>query len=136
MRDYFERDRQRLKLVSRVGELEAELDAARILLMLKNLVSNALRYSPPDAGPVEIEVAVDDGTLLFRVSDNGPGLSAEQAKAIGEPFYRGDASRTRDTGGTGLGLYLSRLVARAHGGTLQLLNPGEPGARFEVRIPL
>ena len=136
MRDYFERDRQRLKLVSRVGELEAEVDAARILLMLKNLVSNALRYSPPDAGPVEIEIAVDDGTLVFRVSDNGPGLSAEHAKGIGEPFYRGDASRTRDTGGTGLGLYLSRLVARAHGGTLQLLNPGEPGARFEVRIPL
>ena len=134
--DYFERDRDRLELVNRVGELEAELDASRILLMLKNLVSNALRYSSPDAGPVEVELIVDDGTLVFRVSDHGPGLSVEQAKGIGEPFYRGDASRTRDTGGTGLGLYLSMLVARAHGGALRLLNPGESGARFEARIPL
>lgn len=136
LHDYFARDRERLQFVNRVGELEAELDAARIVLMLKNLVSNALRYSPPDSGPVQIESAIDDGTLVFRISDNGPGLSAEQAKGIGEPFYRGDASRTRDTGGTGLGLYLSRLVARAHGGALELLNPGEQGARFEVRIPL
>jgi signal transduction histidine kinase len=63
-------------------------------------------------------------------------MPPEQARRLGEPFYRGDASRTRDTGGTGLGLYLSTLVAKAHGGTLELLNPGQPGARFECRIPI
>jgi signal transduction histidine kinase len=79
---------------------------------------------------------VAEGELVFRVSDRGPGISVEQAGHIGEAFYRGDPSRTRDTGGTGLGLYLATLVARAHGGSLELTNPGEPGARFEVRIPL
>ena len=136
VRDYFDRDRDRLNVISRVGELEVEVDEARILLMLKNLVSNALRYSAPDAGPVEVEALVDDGALVFRVSGHGPGISVEQSAHIGEAFYRGDPSRTRDTGGTGLGLYLATLVAKAHAGTLALTNPGETGARFEVRIPL
>ncbi|MGB5720653.1 MAG: sensor histidine kinase, partial [Woeseiaceae bacterium] len=72
----------------------------------------------------------------LRVKDNGPGMSSGQAAHIGEPFYRGDPSRTRDTGGTGLGLYLAYLVARAHGGTLSLTNPDERGACFECRVPL
>ena len=134
--DYFDRDRERLVVTNSVGELEVEIDESRILLLLKNLVSNALRYSAPDAGPVEVEVRVAGAALVFQVSDHGPGISREQAGHIGEAFYRGDPSRTRDTGGSGLGLYLATLVAKAHGGTLELLNPGEPGARFEVRIPL
>lgn len=134
--DYFDRDRDRLVVTSRVGELEVTIDESRVLLMLKNLVSNALRYSAPEAGPVEVEAKVVDGTLVFRVSDQGPGISVEQAGRIGEAFYRGDPSRTRDTGGTGLGLYLATLVAKAHGGSLELTNPGEPGACFEARIPL
>ena len=136
VRDYFDRDRNRLEVINKAGELEAEVDEARILLMLKNLVSNALRYSAPDAGPVRIEAKVSEGALVFRVSDHGPGISVEQAGRIGEAFYRGDPSRTRDTGGTGLGLYLATLVAKAHDGTLELTNPGEPGACFEARIPL
>jgi signal transduction histidine kinase len=134
--DYFDRDRERLSVVNRSGELEVEVDEARMLLMLKNLVSNALRYSAPDAGPVEVEAMVADGALVIRISDHGPGISVEQAGRIGEAFYRGDPSRTRDTGGTGLGLYLATLVARAHAGTLELTNPGESGACFEIRIPL
>jgi two-component system OmpR family sensor kinase len=105
------------------------------VLLLKNLISNALRYSRPDSGPVTIEAAIEEGDLVLRVSDHGPGLSEEQARHLGEPFYRSDPSRARQTGGTGLGLYLATLVAKAHGGTLELLNPGEPGARFECRIP-
>ena len=136
VRDYFDRDRDRIEVSNKAGELEAEIDEARILLMLKNLVSNALRYSAPDAGPIRVEAKVSEGTLVFRVSDQGPGISVEQAGRIGEAFYRGDPSRTRDTGGTGLGLYLATLVAKAHEGTLELTNPGEPGACFEARIPL
>ncbi len=133
--NYFDRDRDRIVVTNRAGDEAADLDGARIMLLIKNLVSNALRYSPADSGPVEIEVDRSDGTLVIRVSDEGPGMTEEQARRLGEPFYRGDPSRTRDTGGTGLGLYLATLVARAHGGTLELLNPGEPGARFECRIP-
>ncbi|MBT8108619.1 MAG: HAMP domain-containing histidine kinase [Gammaproteobacteria bacterium] len=134
--DYFHRDRQRIVVRNRAGALRADIDEARITLLLKNLVSNALRYSPADSGPVEIEIEHESDDLVLRVTDQGPGLSAEQAKRIGEPFYRGDASRNRSTGGTGLGLYLADLIATAHGGSLTLLNPGQPGARFVCRIPL
>nr|MDJ0711432.1 ATP-binding protein [Woeseiaceae bacterium] len=134
--DFFDRDRERLKLDHEAGELEVELDEARITLLLKNLVSNALRYSPKDSGLVRLTTRREGDELVFLVSDNGPGLSGQQARHLGEPFYRSDPSRTRETGGTGLGLYLATLVAEAHGGTLKLLNPGQPGARFEARIPI
>lgn len=134
--DYFERDRDRIRVDNRAGELQVALDEARITLLLKNLVGNALRYSSRDSGPVTIEVEQEAGQLLLRVCDHGPGLTGDQARHLGEPFYRSDPSRARHTGGTGLGLYLATLVAKAHGGELVLLNPGEPGARFECRIPI
>jgi two-component system OmpR family sensor kinase len=105
-------------------------------VLLKNLVGNALRYAPAESGPVTVEVEEEGAALVLRVIDRGPGLSEAQARHIGEPFYRSDPSRTRDTGGTGLGLYLANLVAVAHGGMLELLNPGQAGARFECRIPI
>ncbi|MGB5332041.1 MAG: ATP-binding protein [Woeseiaceae bacterium] len=134
--NYFSRDRQRLAVHVASDELEANVDEARVSLLLKNLISNALRYIPGSGGRVEVmaEAAGDD--LVLRVKDNGPGLSQDQAEHLGEPFYRGDPSRTRDTGGTGLGLYLAMLVAEAHGGTLKLTNPDQDGACFECRIPL
>jgi signal transduction histidine kinase len=134
--DFFERDRDRLRVDNRAGEIEVEIDEARIKLLLKNLLGNALRYSSPDSGPVTLEVLAGEGELVLTVSDHGPGLTREQARHLGEPFYRSDPSRTRDTGGTGLGLYLATLVATAHGGSIELLNPGQPGARFECRIPV
>ncbi len=134
--NYFDRDRERIVVDNRAGDATVELDGARMTLLLKNLVSNALRYSPADSGPVEIEADRDRNSLVFRVCDRGPGLTEEQAGRLGEPFYRGDPSRTRETGGTGLGLYLATLVAQAHGGRLVLLNPGGPGACFECRIPV
>lgn len=134
--NYFDRDRERIVVDNRAGDATVGLDGARVTLLLKNLVSNALRYSPADSGPVEIEADRDRNSLVFRVCDRGPGLTEEQAGRLGEPFYRGDPSRTRETGGTGLGLYLATLVAQAHGGRLVLLNPGGPGACFECRIPV
>ncbi len=133
--DFFGRDRDRIRIIDRSDGAVASIDEARVTLLLKNLVSNALRYSPADSGPVELTLAVEHGELLLRVRDHGPGIPPEHAEHIGEPFYRGDPSRTRDTGGTGLGLYLATLVARAHGGSLQLVETGEPGACFEARLP-
>jgi signal transduction histidine kinase len=133
--DFFDRDRDRIRVIDRSDGASVNIDEARVSLLLKNLVSNALRYSPADSGPVELTLAVEQDELLLRVRDHGPGISPQHAEHIGEPFYRGDPSRTRDTGGTGLGLYLATLVARAHGGSLQLVDTGEPGACFEARLP-
>lgn len=134
--DFFSRDRQRIDVSLPAEKITAELDEARIILMLKNLLSNALRYSKPEDGPIELSVVADAGELVFVVRDHGPGLPKEKAERIGEPFYRGDPSRTRDSGGTGLGLYLAFLVAKAHGGSLRLMDIAGRGASFEVRIPL
>jgi signal transduction histidine kinase len=134
--DFFKRDAGRIRLDLPDSPIRASLDEARITLLLKNLVSNALRYAKPEDGPVVISAAVDGSELVLGVSDNGPGLSQEQAAHIGEPFYRADKSRARESGGTGLGLYLATLAAKAHGGSVQLLQPEERGARFQVRIPL
>lgn len=113
----------------------AWLDAARIQLLLKNLVGNALRYSMPEDGPVELVVAAAADQVEFRVRDQGPGIPPEQRAHIGEPFYRPDASRARETGGTGLGLYLACQIARAHGGDLTLVDTGR-GALFVARLPV
>ncbi len=134
--DFFDRERDRIRIIDRSDGASARIDEARVSLLLKNLVSNALRYSPVDSGPVELAIDVQDAELILRVRDHGPGVSPEQAERIGEPFFRGDPSRTRDTGGTGLGLYLATLVARAHGGSLELVDTRAQGACFEVRLPV
>jgi signal transduction histidine kinase len=134
--DFFSRDRDRIQASQSDIEIRANLDEGRITLLLKNLLSNALRYSKPSDGPVELMIAADDSDLVFTVRDHGPGLPRDDAEHIGEPFYRGDRSRARESGGTGLGLYLATLVAQAHGGSLTLLENSDSGACFEVRIPL
>ena len=134
--DFFSRERSRIRVELPEGELRASVDQARITLMLKNLVANALRYSKPDDGPIVVSASAGGDELVLGVRDHGPGLSSDQAAHIGEPFYRSDKSRTRESGGTGLGLYLASLVATAHGGSLELLDTGDSGAAFEARIPL
>lgn len=134
--DFFSRDKDKIEVSHGDEDLEASVDEARIALLLKNLIANSLRYIPAGSGRVEVVTGQDGDQLVLVVRDNGPGLSAEAARHIGEPFHRGDPSRTRDTGGTGLGLYLATLVATAHGGSLKLTNPDEDGACFECRMPL
>ncbi len=83
---------------------------------------------------MELTIVGEQGQIEFRVRDHGPGIPEDQRAHIGEPFYRSDASRARETGGTGLGLYLARQVARAHGGELSLVETPD-GALFVVAIP-
>ncbi len=133
--DFFERDRDRIEVGFSGAQRPVEIDEARIILLLKNLLSNALRYSTDDAGSVRLSVEVLPHELVLTVQDRGPGIPEAQREFIGEPFFRGDPSRTRQTGGSGLGLYLATLVAKAHGGSLTLDQEYRDGARFVVRMP-
>ncbi len=133
--DFFRRDQARIQIHRPNSPVTAEIDEARVTLMLKNLLANALKYSSEEDGPVELSYSLDGHYLVLRVRDHGPGISEEQEKRLGEPFYRRDPSRARSSGGTGLGLYLATLVAKAHGGELALNRSDEPGANFEVRLP-
>lgn len=134
--DFFSRDLDRINVSIPDEPIPAFIDEARISLLLKNLLSNALLYSKPEDGLIEVLLSKQDDALVIAVADHGPGLSKDQADHLGEPFYRGDPSRARESGGTGLGLYLATLVANAHGGALTLIDTDTQGASFEVRIPL
>ena len=113
----------------------ASVDAVRVRLALRNLIDNALRHSPAGAAPPQVATALHGAELRLSVRDFGPGVDAEQLPHLSEAFYRADAARERRTGGVGLGLYLCRLVAQAHGGTLQLRN-AQPGLEAVVGLPL
>jgi signal transduction histidine kinase len=107
-------------------------DPARLRLLLRNLIGNALRHGAGAAPPQVLLQRSDAGELTLAVRDFGPGVSAEQLERLAEPFYRADAARGRSTGGVGLGLYLCRLVAQAHGGVLEI-ESAEPGLRVTMR---
>ncbi len=113
----------------------AQLDPSRVRLLLRNLLDNALRYSAQAARPPVIRVhTMAHGAYQISVRDFGPGVAPDQLAHLGQAFYRTDAARTREGGGVGLGLYLCRLVAQAHGGTFVVRN-ALPGLEVTVVLP-
>lgn len=113
----------------------AALDPVRLRLLVRNLLDNALRHTPPSGPAPVLDVREEGGALVLRVRDFGPGVANDQLPQLGQPFYRPDAARTRDGGGVGLGLYLCRLVAQAHGGSFTVGN-AQPGLEVVVTLPL
>ncbi|MEE9889490.1 MAG: HAMP domain-containing sensor histidine kinase [Stenotrophomonas geniculata] len=99
------------------GVLLWEADGLLLRRALDNLIDNAARY----AGPMELQVRCTDDLLLLHLADRGPGIPAEDRMRLLRPFQRSEASRSRATGGAGLGLAVAAIAARHHGGDLQLL---------------
>lgn len=112
----------------------AWIDAERIGRVLNNLVGNALSYTQ-DGGVVRIAASKDEGQIVVEVHDNGPGFREDELDRIFEPFVRGEISRSRKTGGAGLGLSIARGFVEAHGGTIQAQNKEGGGAVFRFTIP-
>ncbi len=102
------------------------LDRARVRLLVRNLLDNALRHGAEGAAPPRVTLRRSGQGVELEVRDFGPGVDAAQLERLAEPFYRTDSARQRATGGVGLGMYLCRLVAEAHGGKLTVRN-AEPG---------
>ena len=113
----------------------ALLDAARIRVLLRNLARNALQHGAGADRSPQITLAADAETLSLTVRDFGPGVEETQLPHLAEPFFRADRARQRATGGVGLGLYLCRLIALAHGGTIDPRNAA-PGLKWTVRLPV
>ena len=104
---------------------------------LRNLIGNALRYGER----ARVSLAREDGEVVVRVEDDGPGIAEGEIAAMMEPFARGEGSRNRETGGSGLGLTLARAIAEQHGGTVTLRNRLGAGGKVEglvaeLRMPL
>jgi two-component system OmpR family sensor kinase len=100
-----------------------------------NLVRNALVHTPPKT-PIDISLSIEDSVARLSVADHGPGLAADDIDRIFEPFYRADPSRSRDSGGAGLGLSIVSAVVTAHGGQVKVRETEGGGATFEVELPL
>lgn len=111
-------------------ELWLDIDWEKIRIVLRNLLENARKFSLPDSGPIEITVQSDGAHVIVRVCDDGPGIPEPDLPNLFEPFYRVDRSRSRKTGGYGLGLSISKRIMEAHGGSISVTNNSGRGASF------
>ncbi len=108
-------------------------DDARLRQVVANLVGNVVQHTPPGT-PVEIAVGAGSGVGVIEVRDHGPGIDPEHAARVFERFYRVDASRTRESGGAGLGMAIVAAIVSAHGGQVALAQT--PGGGTTVRVVL
>ena len=110
------------------------MDTQRIGRVLNNLIGNALRHTP-DGGHVEIRVQRTASGVAVSISDTGEGIRAEDLPRVFESFYRGEKSRSRSTGGAGLGLAISRGIVQAHGGKINVQSEAGNGSQFTFTLP-
>ena len=110
-------------------------DRTRLRQVVDNLLSNVRAHTPTGA-PVEMRVSSSSGSGVLTVSDSGPGLADLDAERVFERFYRADGSRSRASGGVGLGLAIVSAVAKAHGGAVAATSKPDQGATFTVTVPL
>lgn len=109
-------------------------DATRVNQIICNLLSNAVKFT--EEGAVAVDVSLDDGDVVIRVSDTGPGVTAEQLPRLFQKFVQADASTTRRYGGTGLGLSICGELARIMDGTIKADHVKPHGLTFCLRLPL
>ncbi|MDP2260261.1 MAG: ATP-binding protein [Caulobacter sp.] len=114
------------------GRLVVEGDPIALRRLVGNLVENALKYGQRARG----RVFAEDGCAIVEIEDDGPGVATAEIERLFEPFYRGEPSRSRETGGAGLGLAVVRSIARGHGGDVTLHNRAGGGLTARVSLPL
>ena len=122
-----------LEVNTPIDDLEFEIDKLRIRLLITNLLNNAIRHGKGNL--IKVRVSFSENQGIIQVNDNGEGISEEHISQITEPFYRADSARQRNTGGFGLGLYLCRLIAQAHGGEMIITSQIEQGTRISISLP-
>ncbi|WP_225833747.1 cell wall metabolism sensor histidine kinase WalK [Streptomyces sp. NK08204] len=116
------------------GSAWLDADPVRMRQALGNLVSNALRHTPAD-GTVTLAVRRDGAEVVLTVADTGPGIAPEDLPHVFDRFWRAEKSRSRRTGGSGLGLPIVRHLVAAHGGTAEAASEPGAGALFTLRLP-
>jgi signal transduction histidine kinase len=114
-------------------KLEGRIDPARVSQLVGNLLSNAIKFSP-EGGDIDVVLREDGESCTIEIADNGIGMEAEDAETLFEMFFR--LERTRSIEGLGLGLYISKGIVDAHGGSIHVESEPGKGSRFVVTLPL
>jgi two-component system sensor histidine kinase GlrK len=134
-------DSQRLALAARdltldlqVAEVNLVGDRAKLKLVLDNLLSNALKFTPR-GGTIHLHAYSDDAATIIDLADSGPGIPHEEREKVFEAFYSGPTPHGGPLKGTGIGLSVVREFVQAHGGTVQIVDGEFPGAHLRIRLP-
>jgi signal transduction histidine kinase len=132
----FEDQQPGIEMVDLPSEIEVAVDPEQIKTVFENVLNNAIKYSQPDSEPIEVSYKHRESFAVVRIRDNGIGIPEEELSHIFEPFYRVDKSRTRDTGGYGLGLSLCKAIMEAHDGKIEVTSGPEEGTTVSLFFPL
>jgi signal transduction histidine kinase len=119
-----------VRVVAPPQAIFADVDAEKVRIVLRNLVENAIKYSLSDSRPVEMSIVENAETVVVRVTDDGVGIPDSDAERVFEPFFRVDRSRSKGTGGYGLGLSICKRIMEANGGSIALEQRAKRGATF------
>ena len=135
MKPLVEERKHELLLSFTSTDLSIEADPTRLEQILVNLLTNAAKYTPA-GGRIQLIAGVEGGEVVFRVRDNGVGISPELLPRMFDLFAQADRSLARSEGGLGIGLTLVRSLAELHGGTVTATSDGPgKGSEFVVRLP-
>jgi two-component system sensor histidine kinase GlrK len=126
---------KKIKLQLEVSPISIRADEGKLRLVLENLVSNAIKFTPDD-GVIHVAARLTGSVLVIDVADSGPGIAAEDRGRIFEAFYQGRRLQGGPVGGTGIGLSVVSECVQAHGGTVKLVDEQWSGAHFRVHLPL
>jgi two-component system sensor histidine kinase BaeS len=123
-----------LAFASDLTEAPIAADSDKLSQAVINLLSNALKYTP-SGGSVKVRVGGSRSEVLLSVSDTGIGIAAKDLPFVFERFYRADSSRARTTGGSGIGLSITRAIVEAHGGSITATSDPGKGSEFVIGLP-
>jgi len=122
---------EEVRLATELADVAVEADPTRIRQVVTNLLSNALRFTPP-GGEVRLSLALEGAAAVIAVSDTGPGVAPDELPHVFDRFFRGRGARA---GGSGIGLTVARELVLAHGGELEVASEPGRGTTFTVRLP-
>jgi two-component system, NtrC family, sensor histidine kinase GlrK len=126
---------KKIKLQLAISAITVLADEGKLKLVLENLLSNAIKFTS-SGGTIHVSAGMQGNDLVMDVSDDGPGVHPDDGNRIFEAFYQGRRPQGGPVGGTGIGLSVVAECVHAHGGSVELVRNGEPGAHFQVRLPL
>jgi signal transduction histidine kinase len=112
------------------------VDPERIKTVFQNILTNAIKFSSPDSKPVRIQLKNRPPNIVVQIADNGIGIPPDELRFIFEPFYRVDKSRTKDSGGYGLGLSLCKTIMEAHDGRIEIASTPKVGTTVTLVFPV